>query len=357
MSQVPAPRLEVTASPRFTQWLADERISLGFTTYQAGKLFLVSRKPDGGFLAFERSFNRSMGLCAHGNSLFLGTAFQVWKFENFAPPGQLFQGHDRFYVPQVAWTTGDIDIHDIAVEEDGRIVFVNTQFGCLATVSAEFSFVPVWQPPFQSKLAGEDRCHLNGLALEKGRAKYVTYCGATDVTDGWRDRRDSGGEIMDVTTNEVVLRGLSMPHSPRVYRDQLWVLNSGTGEFGRIDRDRGKFEPLAFCPGYLRGLCFSGDYAIVGVSKPRNRTFAGLQLDENLASRNADARCGLYVIDLNNGDVVHWLRLEGVIAELYDVAVLPETLNPTVLGLMTDEIKHIIRPGDASGIWTGVPKR
>ena len=115
-----------------------------------------------------------------------------------------------------------------------------------------------------------------------------------------------------------------MLHSPRWYQDKLWLLNSGTGEFGCVDLEKGVFEPIAFCPGYLRGCSFHGDFAIVGISKPRNnKTFSGLPLDQKLAAKNAEPRCGLLVIDLRSGDLVHSLRLEGIVEELYDIAVIP----------------------------------
>jgi uncharacterized protein (TIGR03032 family) len=134
-----------------------------------------------------------------------------------------------------------------------------------------------------------------------------------------------------------------MPHSPRFYRERLWLLNSGTGEFGYIDLATGKFEAIAFCGGYLRGLAFWNDYAIVGLSKPREQTFSGLVLDERLAAKGAEAFCGLQVIDLRTGDTVHWLRVEGVITELYDVAVLPGVRYPGCIGLQeTEELRRIV---------------
>jgi uncharacterized protein (TIGR03032 family) len=226
------------------------------------------------------------------------------------------------------------------------VVFVNTLFGCLATLSDRHSFIPLWQPPFLSKLAAEDRCHLNGLALENGQPAYVTAVSQSDVADGWRQRRHDGGCVIDVRTNEILVSGLSMPHSPRVYRDQLWVLNSGTGQFGRIDRQAGTFEPVCFCPGYLRGLSFVGDYAVVGLSQCReNRTFQGLALDEELRRRDAEAHCGLCVIDLRTGDLVHWLWLGGVVKELYDVVALPGVRRPSALGFKTDEICRTLSVG------------
>ena len=233
------------------------------------------------------------------------------------------------------------------VEDTGRLVFVNTKFGCLATLDDTASFRPLWKPPFLSRLAPEDRCHLNGLALADGRARYVTAVSTSDVADGWRDRRADGGIVLDVRSGATVLSGLSMPHSPRVYRGELWLHNSGTGFFGRVDRTAGRFEPVAFCPGYLRGLTFAGDYAVVGLSKPRrDNAFGGLKLDSELVARGAEARCGLHVIDLRTGDTVHWVRLEGPVTELYDVAVLPGVVRPWALGFKSDEVERLLSVGE-----------
>ena len=341
------PALELTASRQFTSWLLEQKLSLGFTTYQAGKLFLVGLQPDGRLSVFERTYNRCLRLWSNGQTVWMSSLYQLWRFENVLVPGTSAAGHDRLYVPQVGYMTGDLDIHDLAVEASGRVVFVNTLFGCLATISETHHFVPLWKPPFLSRLAAEDRCHLNGLALEHGKAKYVTAVSQSDVADGWRDRRHDGGCVIDVESSEIIATGLSMPHSPRVYRDKLWLLNSGTGYFGFIDRATGQFEKVPFCPGYLRGLSFHGDYAIVGMSKSRaSKTFSGLALDENLKASDAEARCGVQVIDLKSGDVVHWIRIEGVVSELYDVVGLPGVVRPQALGFKTDEIRRVLRVGD-----------
>ena len=154
--------------------------------------------------------------------------------------------------------------------------------------------------------------------------------------------------MIDVDRNEVVLAGLSMPHSPRCYRERLWLLDSGSGRFGYADLAAGRFEPVAFCPGYLRGLAFAGDFAVVGLSLPRhNKSFSGLALDQTLAAKGGAARCALQVIDLRTGDVVHTLRIEGVVEELYDVVVLPGVQRPMALGFQSDEIRRTITVDDA----------
>lgn len=339
--------LEIKTSRHFTSWMAEVGVSLGFTTYQAGKLFLLGAQENGRLSAFERTFNRCMGLAAVDDTLWMSSLYQLWRFSNALEPGQTHGDYDRLYVPQIGYTTGDLDIHDIGVRTDGSVVFVNTRFSCLATTDPSFSFRPVWTPKFISRLAPEDRCHLNGLAMQDGEPAYVTAVAASDVADGWRDHRTDGGIIIDVRTDEIVAEGLSMPHSPRWHNGRLWLLNAGTGEFGSVNTKSGVFEPLAFCPGFLRGLSFAGKYAVVGLSQPREAgTFQGLPLDEKLTKAGAAPRCGLMVIDTETGDTLHWLRIEGIVEELYDVIVLPGVKRPMSLGFQSDEIHRIITIGD-----------
>lgn len=179
--------------------------------------------------------------------------------------------------------------------------------------------------------------------MKDGKAAYVTCVSQTDVNQGWREHRQTGGVVIDVQTNELVADGLSMPHSPRWYKDRLWVLNSGQGEFGFVDIKSGRFEPVAFCPGYLRGKSFFGDFAVVGLSKPRgNKTLEGLALQQKLESKKVQPRCGLQVINLNSGDVIHELRTEGVVEELYDVCVLPQIKRPMAIGFANEEIRRVL---------------
>ncbi len=346
-------KFALTSSRHFPEWLGRMGASLAFTTYQAGKVFFIGLRGNGRLAVFERSFARCMGLgvAAGGRSLALATQYQIQRFDNVVPAGQASGENDAVFAPHATWVTGDVDAHDVAFPADGRPVFVNTLFSCVATVSDGHSFRPLWKPPFIGKLAPEDRCHLNGLALDGDRPRYVTAVARSDVADGWRDRRADGGVLMDIATDEVLLEGLSMPHSPRLHEGKVWLLNSGTGELGFLDRApgkapgkvAGKFVAMAFCPGYARGLAFVGPYAVVGLSLAReNRTFQGLPLDAALAAHGATARCGLLVIDTRSGDTVEWLRLEGVVRELFDVAALPGVRNPAAIGFRTDEVQRVI---------------
>ncbi len=342
-----APQLEVLSSRGLPGWLAARQLSLAVTTYQAGKLLLLGVQADGRLSVFERNFPRCMGVCVADDGLWMSTLFQVWRLANALPAGHRHGAYDRVYVPRLAYTTGDLDIHDLAVEASGRVVFVNTLFSCIATLSPRASFVPCWQPPFVSRLAAEDRCHLNGLAVADGALAYATVVGRSDVADGWREHRRDGGCIYDVRSNDVVCAGLSMPHSPRVHAGRLWLLEAGTGQLGFVDLHRGQFEPVAFVPGYARGMCIVDDHAVIGLSRLRHsKTFADLPLGAALAARGAEARCGLVVINLHSGDTVEWLRFEGAIEELFDVAAIPGVRCPLAIGLQTDEILRTITIGE-----------
>lgn len=328
-------QIELVASRLFETWLSQARASLAFTTYQANKLFLVGRG-QGRRLSIETTnLPRCMGVGAGsgpGTTLWLTALHQLWRFENFLDPGQRRNGRDAVYVPVSAHTTGDIDIHDIAVGRDGRPVFVATRFNCLATLSERASFRPIWRPPFVDRLAAEDRCHLNGLAMRDGRPAFVTCVAATNHVDAWREHRTAGGLVLDVATGETVARGLSMPHSPRLHGGRLWVVQAGIGEFGHVDLDTGRFEPVCFLQGFARGIAFVGEHAVIGVSRPREKSgFDGLPLAERLAERGLAATCHLAVVNLSTGDIEHRLVINGPVQELYDVVALPDVLSPTAI--------------------------
>lgn len=343
-TQPEKPAFELTTSRQFQNWLMSEQSSLIFTTYQVGKVFMLGTNADGTLHVTERTFPRCMGLSMSPDrkTFWMSSLFQMWRFDNSLVSGR-YQEYDSVYLPQVAYTTGDLDIHDIITNDQGRPVFVNTLFSCLATVSESHSFKPLWRPPFITRLMPEDRCHLNGLADRDGKPRYVTMVGCSDVSDGWRSHRIGGGVVMDIETNTVVCEGLSMPHSPRWHNGKLYLLEAGTGYFGEVDLETKAFKRIAFCPGFLRGLDFVGNYAIAGISGVRkNKTFSGLPLDDNLKEANAEPRCGLQIINIHTGATEHWVRLEGIVDELYDVKMIRGIKKPLLIGTKKDEIKTMI---------------
>ncbi len=225
---------------------------------------------------------------------------------------------------------------------NGRLWLVNTLFNGLVTIEGDWSFVPQWQPPFISAWSPGDRCHLNGLAMaEDGSGPaYVTALGETDTENGWREQKATGGCLIHVPTGEIVLRGLAMPHSPRLYNDQLYLLDSGYGSLVRLDPGSGKHTILASLPGFARGLdCFDG-YAFVGLSRIRETAvFGGLPLENT----SQELRCGLAAINLSSGTVDALLWFHSGIEEVFAVSVLPGWRNPALIGpdITTDDSQSV----------------
>ncbi len=333
----------ITVSRGFNAWLQAHGTSLAFTSYQTGQLFLVGSHPNGSVSFNQQNFTRAMGVCWQSGRLYLGSLFQLWRLENMLRPGEIGnQAFDAVLVPRNAQTTGDIDIHEVGIDSDGRVIFVNTKYSCLCTLDLTHSFKPIWKPTFISKLAPEDRCHLNGLAMDQGKPRFVTAVSRSDILSGWRDRRHEGGVLIEVETNRIVTDQLSMPHSPRIAGDDLYALDSGRGQIIRIDPASGTKTDIAFCPGFLRGLAIHDGHAIVTISKPRNGTFNGLLLDGEMKRRDADPWCGVMIVNLASGDIVEWIKLDGHITELFDVAALPGVRCPMSLGPATTEIQSSI---------------
>jgi uncharacterized protein (TIGR03032 family) len=343
-------KTDITCSRGMAGWLVTNDVSIAFTSYQTGQLFLVGAQQGGVLSVNQVGFQRAMGLWANQQRIYLAAVAQIWRLENMLKNGERANTHfDRCYVPRNAQTTGDLDVHELMVQSNGRLIFVNTSYSCLAELDMVHSFRPLWKPTFISKLAPEDRCHLNGMAIQNDKPRYVTAVCRSDVVNGWRDRRAEGGVLIDVGDNRVVSEKLSMPHSPRLWQDTLWVLNSGTGHLCRVDTESGVLEEIAFLPGFLRGLAFYSNAAIVGLSLPRDKSFAGLDLDRNLHKKDADPWCGIQVIDLRNGDVLQWIRLEGMVRELFDVAVIPNVRCPMAIGLHTQELSATVTRTEAYG--------
>lgn len=349
----PAPQntVEYSVSPGMAARLARLNISFAFTSYQSNSLYLIGRNSQGGVNIHQSAMPRPMGISLDpSGGLTLSGAYQILRFQNVLEPDQrINHAFDACYVPRVVHITGHLDAHDVGVDKRGRAVFVNTRYNCIATTSERHSFEPLWRPPFISALIDEDRCHLNGMALEDGVPRYVTAVSASDTIDGWRDRRADGGIVIDMLSNQIICRGLSMPHSPRMHNGELWLLNSGTGELGIVRRSadgaEGHFEPRVFCPGFLRGLAFHGDFAFIGLSKPRYKRFEGLALEQKLKDADSEPWCGVQIIELSSGTCVDWLRIDGDLAELYDLEVLPGVVAPMAVSPDSSEAAQLITVG------------
>ncbi len=245
--------------------------------------------------------------------------------------------HDAVFLPRIAHWTGDVDVHEMAWV-DNDLVFINTRFSCLARRSSTYNFEPVWRPSFITQYIPGDCCHLNGLAIRDGQVRYVTALGEGAEPESWRQNKRDGGVLIDVSIDQTISRGLSMPHSPRWYNDRLYLLNSGTGGFGCIDPATGRYESITELPGFTRGLSFCGPYAFIGLSQVReSAVFGGVPIAERSLSRR---NCGVWVVDIRNGQLVGYVQFEDAVQEIFAVEVLHGTVYPEVVNEDRDLLAH-----------------
>ena len=333
----------------FGDILKQTGVSLVVSTYQASKVILIRYDPETGTVNTHfRTFNKPMGIAVDPTRLAIGGTNTVWYYRNMPAVARKLEPegkHDAAWLPRRIHVTGDIDIHEMAWAADGELWLVNTRFGCLCTLDADHSFHPRWRPPFISALVPEDRCHLNGLAMLDGRPQFVTALGETDSRGAWRENKANGGLLMEVPTRTTLLRGLSMPHSPRWYDNKLWFLESGQGSIALADPRHGTWRTVAQMPGFTRGLDFFGPLAFIGLSQVReSATFSGIPLVERLEERI----CGVWIVDLRDGRVLGFLRFEEGVQEIFAVQVLPGARFPEMLEWNDERLKHsYVLPDDA----------
>lgn len=319
-----------TYSPQIPELLQKLNCSLAITTYQAGKVIFISPKDRDHLIQLPRQFSKPMGLALMGNKMALATINEVVVLCNDTELARTYPKqagvYDGLFIPRATYYTGEADIHDLHWTPKGLLA-VNTKFSCLAYINDTYSFSPVWKPDFISSITAEDRCHLNGVALKNDLPTYVTVLGKTNTPQGWRESKATGGCLIDITTNEIVVENLPMPHSPRVYGNNLYVLLSATGELAEVDVKGKRVNILKQLDGFVRGMDRIGDYIFIGLSKLRqtSTTFADLPI----AKRSIF--CGIVVIHLPTTSIAGFIKYENSVEEIYDVKVLPGMQRPGIL--------------------------
>ncbi len=336
--QQPPPPFSCQYTPNLPEMLIQMQASIVISTYQAGKLIFISAKNENELIQLPRTFNKPMGVALQGQKMAVATKDEVIVLVNDARIANEYprnpNTYDNFFLPRATYYTGQVDIHDLKYGNDG-LWAVNTSFSCLSLVNDDFSFVPKWKPPFITKLASEDRCHLNGMALKNAEPAFVTALGTGNTPQSWRENIVQGGVLMDVSTSEIVTKGLAMPHSPRFYNDDLLVLLSASGEFGRIDTMTGKYETITKLKAFVRGLSIVGDFAFIGVSKLRQNSSTFKHLEIAKLSNWS----GVSVVHIPSGALVSELRYLTSVDEIYDIQILPNTLRPGILNPYTADHK------------------
>jgi uncharacterized protein (TIGR03032 family) len=338
LPRTPAPaandRVEAKVSKGLGEWLRSHNVSLLVSSYQSGRLVMIGADKAGKVVIRQERFDRAMGIAVRSDSLLLATLHQLWLFRLSRRLSAKTPDSERILIPQAGYHTGFVNCHDVAFVGAGVPVFASVLFNCVGMVTAASSFVPLWAPAFIKELVPEDRCHLNGLAVDGGRLRVVTALGAENSKQAWRQNR-SQGVIFDAASKRAVVTDLWMPHSPRIHERRLWLHESGRGSFGVIER--GKFVEKLFCPGYTRGLDFHGTVAAIGISKPRAESIAGLPLEQRLAETQLEPASAVLLFDTATSNVLYSIEFQSIVSEIYEVAFLTGTSDPRLIHPASDE--------------------
>jgi len=209
-------------------------------------------------------------------------------------------------VPARTWfLPGRTYLHELALI--GGTLYGNAVgMNAVTRLDPEGALAPEWWPACIDGKRGKPRFENNYLQLNSiaaGKTVRTSFFSASAEKIGARrpghqnfpvDRR---GVIFSGKTREPVCRGLTRPHSARLYRSRIWVDNSGYGEVGYVDGER--FACVTAIPAWTRGLCFHGSIAFVGASRviPRFSNYApGLDVGKTV--------CGVFAIDARQGEVL-----------------------------------------------------
>ncbi len=199
---------------------------------------------------------------------------------------------------------GCMYLHDLAII-DGSLYANAVAHNAVVRLGPHGDYRRVWWPRCIEKGRGPDfslnYLQLNSIAAGKTISKSF-FSASTERISRRRPGHknfpvDKRGVIFSGSTREPLVRGLTRPHSARLFRDRLWADNSGYGEFGYAEGDR--FVPIAKLPGWTRGLCFTKNIAFVGTSRiiPRFRQYApGIEAEKCL--------CGIHAVDIDTGRII-----------------------------------------------------
>ena len=334
-----------THSANLPEILDKLNCTIALSTYQAGKVVLISALNRERLIQLPRSFAKPMGIAVDATKLAVATLTEVIVFNNAARMARNYpqqpNTYDALFLPRATYFTGEVDIHDLHWKND-VLLAVNTRFSCLAIIDHRFSFTPLWKPFFIRRITPEDHCHLNGVAFHNGEPRYVTALGQTDTREGWRPNREKGGIVIDVATNSLAAEGLAMPHSPRIYDGQLYVLESASGNLVRIDTANGKKDIVVSLNGFARGMDRVGDFVFIGLSQLRKKSVAFSDLP--IASKSLF--CGIVVVHLPTGRAVAHLQYENSVEEIYDVRIMHGMRRPGLVSAQKLEHKLALTTPD-----------
>ncbi len=344
VNQKKLPPFSCKFSPQVPQLLQQLNCSIAISTYQAGKVVFISAKNENDLIQLPRNFEKAMGIAedTKKDKIAIACKDEVIIFRNsidlakFYPKAQ--NKYDSLYLPRNTFHTGALDIHDLSFGNHGELFAVNTLFSSIVKINDDYNFTPYWTPPFIDKIASEDRCHLNGMAMKRGTPKYASAFNSGNKPQSWRENITTSGIIIDIEKNKIIADGLAMPHSPRIFNNELYVLLSATGELVKINITDGSHEVITKINGFVRGMSLHNDYLFIGISKLResSSTFGKLPFIDQANE------AGIVIVHLPTRSIQGKISYLTSLEEIYDVHILANKTRPNILNTITKDYKKAL---------------
>ena len=348
MSNTPGP-LNIRIDKALTHHLWSSASSLAITIGPDGLLLLGATGPETPQLE-HRIFQNAFAVDYHSGQLAVSHKKGITVYRNSPKMAPIHPEkphvHDAYFSSLVTFHTGDCLIHDIVITPAGLVV-ANTRFSTVCLLDGRYNINPIWYPDFISMPAPEDRCHLNGIAIEGEKLAYATTFGPYDTEGGWRGMREFNGLLIDVQNKRNLVTGLSMPHSPRLHDGHLFVCESGHGAVHEVDRQTGEMRTVVRLPGLTRGLAFQDQTMFVGMSTQRgSSSLPALPIVQG----GLPLMAGVSAVDLQSGALKGTLQILDPGREVLDVKVLPGIRNAGIEDVGDMEAFHAVE-GPNSGHW------
>jgi GT2 family glycosyltransferase/glycosyltransferase involved in cell wall biosynthesis len=219
----------------------------------------VSAPNDGGLLYAHRHLLMPMlredatGLSPTGDGL-------LWCVQTAGSP--LLREVRQGQFNSIALAAEPLDLHDVLVDASGTYA-VFTQTNEVVRLDEAFKVVERWS--FGNE---PDSAHVNCIALVDGRL-VASMFGPFTTYRGYKGLTRQAGRVVDVRTGEILIDGLSQPHSLVHADERLWLCSSEDRAVHIYDHDYRLQQKIAL-PGYTRGLAVGLHGIYVGLSRSRN---------------------------------------------------------------------------------------
>jgi uncharacterized protein (TIGR03032 family) len=210
------------------------------------------------------------------------------------------------------------DVHDVVLENES-LLLVSTANDSVVRLKSGAGYRPSMEVVYST---GHDCDFTHVNCIWRDGNRFVATAFTTSNNWSWRTNLRKGkrddGLLFDLATGEVLVDGLSRPHSPRRWKDQWVIATAGDNSVVVVseNNDRKKIE----VGGFTRGLFIVNDLAFVATS-PLRRSLNTIEL-QDMATESSS--CQVVVVDLRTEKVVD--AFDVPFAGVYDITVFPAAL-------------------------------